>query len=212
MIKEFESQKDYQKFVLKKTKRRKVGWGAEGTCYLGDDNLVYKIIDIYKMYTPKGIITNDDYNLSHFAFPIDVFTNLEHNVVFGYNAKFLNNDMFRDCGDDLEDINLDVLVENYYDMLEEVKILSNDNILMYDLLRNLLFNNKFLLAIDTLYYHTIDENTFELNNDILLTSITVPLNIYFGLRVNVQDVKSIEDLANKVKKRVKEKKSNYISY
>ena len=212
MIKEFDSKRDYEKYVMSKTKHRKVGFGTEGNCYLGDDYLVYKIIDTLNDYIPDNIITSDDYNFKHIAFPIDIFTNSNHDMVYGYNTVFLNNNMFYDYGDDLEDIDLDKLIDNYNDMLKEVSVLSNDNILMFDLINNLLFNNELLLAIDTLYYRTVDFNTFEENKDLLLKSITIPLNVYFGLRADINKVESIEYLADKVKKRVKQRKSNYISY
>ena len=83
---------------------------------------------------------------------------------------------------------------------------------MYDMINNLLFNNELLLAIDTLYYRTVDSDTFEDNKDLLLKSITIPLNVYFGLRAKLDEVNSIEYIADKVKKRVKQRKSNYISY
>ena len=212
MIKEFDNKRDYKKFVMDKTKHRKVGWGTEGNCYLGNDYLVYKVIDTLNDYIPDNIITSDDYNFKHIAFPIDIFTNSNHDMVYGYNTVFLNNNMFYDFGDDLEDIDIDKLVENYYDMMEEVKLLSNDKILMYDMINNLLFNNELLLAIDTLYYRTVDSDTFEDNKDLLLKSITIPLNVYFGLRAKLDEVNSIEYIAEKVKKRGKQRKSNYISY
>lgn len=205
MIKEFKDRKEYKKYLKGITKERTIGNGSEGKCFLGSDYLVYKLYDKEIHYCPEDVITSNDYNFKHFAFPIDLYTDPNHEYLYGYNCKFLYQDILNDYGD-IEDINVDNLVKNYYSMLHEVKILSKDNIIMYDLIFNLLYNNRFLFAIDTLLYHQVEYDPFMSNNDILLDAITNPLNLYYGLRVNVNDMNTIDDIANAVKKRVKEKK------
>ena len=202
MIKEFSNNKEFNKYIIDTTKYRKIGFGPEGTCYLGNDGLVYKCLNGFmgNDYKINDIITTNDYNLKHFAFPIDIFTDLSHSTIYGYNSKCLFNDYFNNYEAFLEEVDLDKLVSEYYDMLEDIKILSNDNIYLYDLINNLLFNNETLLAIDTLGYYKEDYNTLEENNDNLLRAILMPFHVYYRLDVNFNEIKSIDEIVKTLKK------------
>ena len=204
MIKEFKNYKEFVKFIDSNTYRQ-IGFGSEGTCYLGKDGLAYKKIESF--YNPRNIdsiITNEDYNLKHFAFPIDIFTDEKHKVIFGYNTVFLKEDIFFNNENLLEDIDVDKLVECYYRLLPDIEAISKDNIYLFELINNLLFNNKKFLLIDTLDYQKKDHNTYKENIEILHDALAMPFHV-LTRDWAFNDSNSIEELADNVKKHVKKK-------
>ena len=96
MIKEFKKINEFKDFIFYKTMNDDIGFGGEGECFLGNDNLVYKVIhtELTDAYNIDNIITTSDYDLEHFLFPIDVYTDLDHKLLYGYSTKFFDNDLF----------------------------------------------------------------------------------------------------------------------
>ena len=206
MIMEFKDQKEFKKFFKSKV-YYEIGFGSEGSCYYGKDGLAYK--EIENNYTGisrdiDSIITSEDYNLNFIALPIDIYTDSNHDEIYGYNSRLLRDDILQNTEDFFENICIDKLIDCYYRFIMDVKKFSNDNIYMFELINNLLFNNRQFLAIDTLDYYKKDHNTYDENIDIVLSAIEHPL--YFATRDKAfSNSKSIEEIANNVKKYVKKR-------
>lgn len=206
MIKEFESHKDFLKFIKSKV-YRKVGFGSEGSCYWGKDGLAYKVIEyfLYKRNVNE-IITSDKYkDLNYFALPIDIYTNPDHSIIYGYNSNFLHDDILQHSEDFFEEVDLDKLVKCYYMLLSDIRTISNDNIFLFELINNLLFNNIKFMLIDTLDYYKEDYNTYDDNVNMILRAIELPLYVETNDQA-FNDEKSIEEIAENVKKYVKKRK------
>jgi len=205
MIKEFNSQNDYNRFIYSITKNNSIGFGGEGECFLGKDNLAYKVInsDSLLNYDVDSIITKDKYNLSHFAFPIDLYTDSNHEKLYGYSSEYFRNDKFKEVEEEDIDFYLECLISSYYKMLDEVKILSKDKIFLFDIINNIIYCNYEIVAIDTLCYFKKKESTYKANKDMLLNAIENEFYFYFDLDKTFQDEKSIEQIARNVKKYVK---------
>lgn len=206
MIKEFETEKDFKKFFNQK-KQIKIGFGSEGVCYLGKDDLIYKRIESYLCSGKRDIdkiITEDDYDLEHFAFPIDIYTNPNHEKLYGYNTKLFREDILQSLGL-IYRINPEKMIKAFYDLLEDVRVVSNDKWFLFDSINNLLYNNKSFMLIDTLDYYKMDKNTLDENIAILLKAIEIPIYMHTK-NDKFCDESSIEEIASNVKKYVKEKK------
>ena len=205
MIKAFESKEEFEHFINKK-KCMLLGKGSEGNCYLGKDGLAYKIIR-YNMYDRriKDYITDKDYKLKHFAFPIDFYTDINHDEIYGYSTNAFIGDIFFDNELLLCVIDPDKMVEAYYELVKDIKVISDDNIFIYDALNNLLFNNKQYMLIDTLDYCLIDD-PYERNINMINDAITTRLR-HLTKDKEFYDTKTIEDISKLVKKHVK--RNNY---
>lgn len=169
----FENSDEFRKFFYEKTVNLfyLLGSGSEGCAYLGLDGYVYKYLSsglaINIMPKSSDIITANDYELDSFAFPIELYT--LNDKVIGYKSKYIKNDLFKEPN--FNKIDFDILLDSYYKMLKDIKIISNDNIYMFDFIGNLVFNNQNLVGIDTTAYFKKDDNTYNLNKLILELSI-----------------------------------------
>lgn len=210
MIKEFKDNKEFLSYYKSIPKVNHLGDGSVGTCYLGKDGLAYKYNNfcMYEKgcYNIDNIITNDQYNLDSFAFPMDIYTDENHDILYGYNSKAITNDFFFSedgfLNPRIYNTNFDKLIECYYNMLKDVEVISKDNIFMYDLINNLLFNNQQLLAIDTINYEKRDDNTFDSNKVLLLDAILSAYD-FVAPREIINNNPSIEKVVKYCKKKVK---------
>ena len=171
------------------------------------DDLIYKRIESYLCSGKRDIdkiITEDDYDLEHFAFPIDIYTNPNHRKLYGYNTKLFREDILQPLGL-IYRINPEKMVKAFYDLLEDVRVVSNDKWFLFDSINNLLYNNKSFMLIDTLDYYKMDKNTLDENIAILLKAIEIPIYMHTK-NDKFCDESSIEEIASNVKKYVKEKK------
>ena len=200
MIKKFDSAKDYEKYVKQITNDCFLNTGSEGSCYKKND-LVYKVLDedYRDYYDINSIITQNDYDLKHFAFPIDIFTNNKLTEIYGYTTKYIPNNLFGRFNA-IDSLNIDNLVNNYYSMLEEVKILSKDRVFLFDIIFNLIYNNRELVAIDTLAYTKQKSNPFKENKSLLLRAVEEEMYFLSNENKIFYNQKSIEEIANNVKK------------
>lgn len=193
MIKEFENKQEFDKFINPITNSRFfLDIGGEGSCYIKND-LVYKVIseDCINFYNISDIILDNDYNLKHFVFPIDIYCNKEKNELYGYTTRYIKNNLFNIYGI-LDDINLDKLVYEYNDMLKDVEVLSKDHIFLFDLPANLIFNNQELVAIDTIAYTKEISNVINQNKKQMLSAIKLVFYFFLDLNEEVNNKKSFE--------------------
>jgi hypothetical protein len=169
------TKEEANKLIKEWKKYKLIGEGAEGKCYLVN-NEVYKIYDpVYELekYTSNPIC-KDDLNLESFLFPEEIYTYGEEKNVFAYKTtpyiekNVLKISLFRKHI--IPDINkikkaLEVLIKDIY-------ILSRNNIAAIDFAkRNLLFDGEKFYVIDTLDYDVVDEYTYLDNITILKNSI-----------------------------------------
>lgn len=138
----------------------KIGSGSEGTCYLGKDKFVYKdLTDGCFPYNldASDIITCDDINTESFIFPDVLF--VENNKLIGYRSKFIKNNLFNDnllFKYGVDHIDFDKLIDAYYIMCNDAEKLAADNIRIFDLSYNILFDGEKLYGIDTDHYKIVD--------------------------------------------------------
>lgn len=162
-IKEFKSSNDFDLY-MKNNKRKFIESGTEGEVYLTDNDYVIKYMkDSYDpkyLSESKDIIMSSDLQLDSFIFPDELF--VIGDQVVGYKAKHFKGNILKFPNSSVEkeeDLNLDRLIESRDKMLEDIKVLTDMGYYLFELPRNILFNNKKLCAIDTLDYRkdTSDE-------------------------------------------------------
>lgn len=188
--------------------KNRIGSGSEGACYISkNSDLAYKILDFYKEdeLNPKNIITSKDIELNSFAFPITLFS--VNNILEGYTAKYIKNDLIRKIGDDISFINFEALIKAYYKMKKDVEKLSDEHIKIIDLYNNLLFDGKSLVGIDTCYYSREDGNLIDKNFsslDYAVKSTVSPFLIYNDYEID--ENLDVEQYFKVLKKDCKSKK------
>lgn len=211
---EFNSENDMRQYLLTEKGvnfKNSIGSGAEGSCYRSrKDNLVYKIneFDNEEKLNPTEVITTQDIQLNSFAFPETLFS--IDNVLEGYTARYVNNDLIKKIGEDISFIKFDSLIKAYYKMKKDVEKLSNNHIKIYDLYNNILFDGKTLTGIDTCYYSRSKENVIESNFyclDFAVKSMVNPFFIYNDYEID-KDL-DVEQYFKVLKKENKNKKILY---
>lgn len=172
-IVDFDSKKEFNVYIQQK-RGPFLGIGSEGRCYLGKDNLAYKVLnnddDTFLVYDPKKIITTADVSSEYFAFPDVLFT--IKGEFAGYTAKAIVPNLFSDKYlidmNTVSHIDFDRLIEAYHVMREEIARLTSQGIRIYDLPFNLTYDGHKLVGIDTCVYQwdeniTLEENTASLD-------------------------------------------------
>lgn len=135
--------------------------GSEGECFLGNDGLAYKLffsepfINDHQGIEPTSVIMEQDLLLECFAFPKTLYT--LSNEIKCYTTRFVNFDLFKDRSEDASMV-IFSLIDNgkfkdaYMEFLEELKIITANNIKIFDLCNNMLYDGEKITAIDTIYY------------------------------------------------------------
>ncbi len=191
------------KLYLESHSLKLVGSGSEGTCYRGRDKKVYKCLNIDRRYPYEvdKIITESDVELDSFAFPDELYT--VEDKLFGYRTEYVSRDYFSvDNTYDLDtiiDLDFEKLIKAYKRMLEDIKQLSKENILVYDLPLNLMFDGDKLIAIDTCAYKRVKKSPLEDNIKSLNRAIEIIFNMWFlsykdiDYRIRGTDIKEYLD-------------------
>lgn len=161
-----------------------VGSGSEGSCYVGKDRKIYKYLDFNteSSYPAEEIITQEEVDIPSFAFPEEVYTVGEK--VRGYRTRFIPNDLFgEDRIFDIEnmvDIDSASIVSAYEAMLEDIRLLSEESILIFDLPFNLMFDGEKFTAIDTCGYKKVGYNPIQDNIKSLNYAIESLFRMWFS--------------------------------
>lgn len=168
---------------LKETKgvnfNKCVGFGSEGSCYLSKkDNDVYKVFEMcFGHIDPKEIITTKDIDLESFAFPKKLFS-VDNNLE-AYTSKLVKKDYLKIIDeDDIYILNFDALIKAYYKMVKDVEKLTKEQVNIYDLSYNLLFDGKNLVGIDTCHYERREGDLLEHNLDCLDSAVKDPFTFF----------------------------------
>lgn len=169
MIKNFKSNKELTTFIIGK-KITLLNRVTEGICFLGEDNKVYKMLgkDIIKNdnYKVEDVITEDNIKLKSFAFPQELFV-LDEKLV-GYSSEYIPNDKFGTINLNIASVakmDFEKFSNAYKIMQEDVDILSRNNILMFDLPFNIIYDGNRFVGIDTCGYKKVDYDPTDKNNE-----------------------------------------------
>lgn len=172
----FNTCKDFTNFLKDKVHCKPIGEGVEGVCFVSrNGEEVYKIITkpAEKYDVNKIITVNDiDINLSHYLLPQELYV-LNDNTLIGYKTKYIREKNLFEFNNliksnyTLNQINFDSLITAYYEILKETDLLSDKNILIYDLAWNLYFTGKNFYGIDTCGYKNVKKDVHKINKDIV---------------------------------------------
>ncbi len=176
MIIQFDNKKQFLE-TMKNNITIKIGHGSEGNVYLSKDGDVIKIM--LNSWLPKNygdypnIIMDDTMKIDSFIFPKELY--ILNGVIVGYKEKFFpNNILTLDALPEL--INIDKLVEARKKFIEDSKIITEAGYRLYELPRNIMFDNKKIVAIDTLDYQKKSHVDLEDNIGIIDYAILVELS------------------------------------
>ncbi len=172
-----------------------IGSGSEGTCYeykgfaykvLFDKNIISCMSGILDyMEDPNLILTVDDINLPSFAFPEQVYTIKDW--LLGYKSRLIKNNLFNgeifNLPEDLMSINFNNLAKAYKIMLQDVDLLSEEKIKIFDLTFNLAFDGKKLTGIDTCGYKRVKDDIKSANRESLSASIEELFSVVSGYTI-----------------------------
>ena len=161
-VKNFDCTKDFNIFMVKHINKA-IGSGSEGICYSGKDGYAYKVFGEdgpfrKNTYKVEDIVKESDFKnkeFEHFAFPIDIYK--VGDTIRSYKTvQFVGEDLFRTentCDiETIDCINFKKLSKAYKAMVKEVFMLSEENIKIYDIGCNIMFDGDDMLGIDTFGY------------------------------------------------------------
>ena len=199
-IKEFTNEKGFINYVTSKIKTE-IGEGSEGKVYLTNDGEVIKImIDAFepKEYNAySDIIMDSDIKLDSFIFPKELY--IINGIIVGYKEDVFRQNIFNS---DLSSNILDVeqLIRARQKFIEDTKVITENKYSLFELARNILFDNKKLVAIDTLDYIKRDNVTLEENIESLDYALLLQLSdIYPDINCSKPFDNEIEKVLKKYK-------------
>lgn len=160
-----------------------LGSGSQGRVYYNKNNhMVYKIYEeVFDEYFDEysfNISEEDVLQFSHlknstYYFPIEVIK-LENRII-GYTSKYFNGKLLCDTNPLL--IKYDDFEKACLDVYEDINYLSNNNVLTFDVMYNIMYGNKKIRIIDTDEYsynyklatsELLKENNYNFNLGIML--------------------------------------------
>ena len=162
---------------------KELGSGSEGSCYDGRDGKVYKFLDFDTSapYIIDEIITEEEVKSESFAFPEELYVVDE--TLRGYRTRKVKRDLF---GEDnifdlskIVDIDFAAVANAYRKMLEDIKLLSEEKVLIFDLPFNIMFDGESYTGIDTCGYKRVGYNPLEENTKSLNSAMENLFKIWF---------------------------------
>ena len=188
----YEFQQDWEiKLYVITQSQSKLKSGSEGTCYLGKDDKVYKIVeaDNAHIFDVDSVITEDDLFLPSFAFPDELYA--VDGKVMGYRTRRVKKDLFSEENlqslDNIIDLDFEKLAKAYYEMLTDIELLSDEKILIYELAYNLMFDGEKFTAIDTCGYKRVDYDPLQKNIESLNYAIESIFMLWFSNHMDLNE-------------------------
>ena len=197
-IKEFKTIQAFDKYI-EDNKVKVIGSGIEGEVYLTKSNEALKDMQDtldQKHYTNNSdIIMKTDLELASFLFPKELY--LISSRILGYKCDYYKGNIIRNRDGKIEDIDIDALLEARERFIEDLRILTKEGYQLYDVAGNLLFDNKTLVAIDTLDYKrrrtNLDKNIKALDNglarELKLHDPSTNIGIFDTFQETIQKIK-----------------------
>ena len=151
-----------------------LGQGFQGICYLNkNNNIVYKVFHEY-MYNEKAGYDKDfllrfsNIKNNTFIWPTDVI--YVENELVGYTMPYKNSKNLFQI--DPLSISLNALEKGLTNIFKDIKIITDNNVTLYDVMYNIMYKNGRLYVVDTLEYG-INKTSYENNracidNEIML--------------------------------------------
>ncbi len=189
-IKKFDCTEDFEKFV-KKNFKKVIGSGSEGYCYSGKDGYAYKVFGedgpFRKVkYNVDDIVKESDFKdkvFEHFAFPIDIYE-VGDTIKSYKTVQFIGEDLLRTentCDiETIDSINFKKFSKAYKAMVKEVYMLSEENIKIYDIGCNIMFDGDDMLGVDTCEYKKNQPNVLAKNIRTYNYAIEDLFSLWFG--------------------------------
>lgn len=201
----FDNKKQYLEFV-KSQITKKLGEGTEGRVYLTNNNDAIKVM--LSSFDPKfydncpNIIMEKDMKLDSFIFPQEIYT--LNGLIAGYKQRTFLGNIFDDLSL-IDKLDVEQLIKARKKIIEDMKVLTDYGYRLYNMPRNILFNNDKLVAIDTLDYEkklgvTLKENIKILDYSLLIEMADVFPNI-IGVETFDEVIDKIYTYNNYIRKR-----------
>ena len=157
---------------LKKLKY--LGEGSQGICYLRkEDNAVFKVFHEFfdsesSGYTKEYILRFSNIKNSTFIWPNDII--IVENEIVGYTMPYKKSKNLCEINPLL--VNLNSLETATIKAEEDVKLLTDNKVKLYDVRYNILYSNGTMNIIDTLEYSsrevTYEENRQNIDEELML--------------------------------------------
>lgn len=151
---EFNNKKEFIEYI-KPLLKEDLNSGSEGDIYITKDNNVIKVM--HQFFGPKylkdcpDIIMSNDLKLDSYIFPDELY--IIDGIIMGYKEKLFENDVFS-FYPSLKKFatNIDNLFEAREKFIEDTIKLTEYGYKLFELPRNIMYDNKRIVAIDTLDY------------------------------------------------------------
>ena len=151
-----------------------LGQGSQGACYLNKrTNMVIKIFNDYfdneiANYSDEYLMKFSSIKNKTFIWPTDVIR-IENEVV-GYTMPYKNSKNLFQI--DPLSVSLNALEKGLTNIFKDIKIITDNNVTLYDVMYNIMYKNGRLYVVDTLEYG-INKTSYENNracidNEIML--------------------------------------------
>ena len=151
-----------------------LGQGSQGSCYLNTkNNTVYKVFNDYfdeeeAGYTEDFLLRFSDIKNSTFIWPNNVIKVV--GTIVGYTMPYKRAKNL--CNINPLLVNLDKLEEATIKAEKDVKTLTDNEVRLYDVRYNILYNNGKMYVIDTLEYGnrkvSYEENRMTIDDELML--------------------------------------------
>lgn len=150
-----------------------IGQGSQGICYLDKtNNIVIKIFhDFFEegitSYKKEDIVRFNNIKNKTFIWASDVI--MINDIVVGYTMPYISSRNLWKINPLM--LNLDTLLKGIKNAILDFNILSENNIVIYDIMYNILYNNGTFKIIDTLEYSygdKVKDNMRGFNLEIML--------------------------------------------
>lgn len=191
----FDNKKQYLEFV-KSQITKKLGEGTEGRVYLTNNNDAIKVM--LSSFDPKfydncpNIIMEKDMKLDSFIFPQEIYT--LNGLIAGYKQRAFLGNIFDDLSL-IDKLDVEQLIKARKKIIEDMKVLTDYGYRLYNMPRNILFNNDKLVAIDTLDYEKKLGVTLKENIKILDYSLLIEMADVFP---NIIGVETFDEVIDKI--------------
>ena len=151
-----------------------LGQGFQGICYLNkNNNIVYKVFHEYMDNEKAGydkdfLLRFSNIKNNTFIWPTDVI--YVENELVGYTMPYKNSKNLFQI--DPLSVGLNALEKGLTNIFKDIKIITDNNVTLYDVMYNIMYKNGRLYVVDTLEYG-INKTSYENNracidNEIML--------------------------------------------